>query len=192
MPYAYLNTFQTFGLLETWKQDEGNMPNVWQNHDYVFVPASKRFNRGRAMGGIYVYVLRTLKQYVTGLAESCDFAVFLKIDRFVIGSSKDIILSFVYLPPYDSPFYLLKPEKGIKLFEEELLDLNLDLDDVHMVIIGDVNARTGELSEIIEPDPDVPALNEFKKVFNNPDEFGNRVSCDKAVNRNDREVLQFC
>lgn len=48
------------------------------------------------------------------------------------------------------------------------------------------------MSEIIEPDPGVPALNEFKEVFNNPDEFDKRVCCDKAVNRNGREVLQFC
>ena len=77
---------------------------------------------------------------------------------------KTIILVFIYLPPFDSHFYDNKTYHGIKLLESLLLELSQEF-DYELIICGDLNARVGTPSEIIETDINVPALEEFENVF---------------------------
>ena len=59
--------------------------------------------------------------------------------------------AFIYLPPFDSHFYDNKTYRGIKLLESLLLELS-QVYDYELIICGDLNARVGTLSEIIEAD----------------------------------------
>ena len=36
---------------------------------------------------------------------NCKFGVFLKCGKLLFDMDKDVILSFIYLPPLDSPLY---------------------------------------------------------------------------------------
>ena len=50
---------------------------------------------------------------------------------------------FTY-PPAGSPFYAQYQCVGIDLLEDHLLNLNINNDSYELLILGDVNARTGE------------------------------------------------
>ena len=101
----FLKSFDIFGLLETWVCDATELRDVFNDYFCMFCPAKKEKKFGRAMGGIAVYLKNYLKNYITRLVSDCTFGVFMKIDRMMFGADKDIILSFIYIPPFGSPFY---------------------------------------------------------------------------------------
>ena len=93
-------------------------------------------------------------------------------------------------PTFDSHFYDNKTYRGIKLLESLLLELSQEY-DYELIICGHLNARVGTLSEIIEADINVPALEEFENVFQTPF-VGPRSTCDVSVNTAGRELIDLC
>ena len=71
-----------------------------------------------------------------------------------------------------------------------MLDLSQEY-DYELIICGDLNARVGTLSEIVEADINVPALEEFENVFQTSF-VGPRSTCDVSVNTAGRELIDLC
>ena len=73
------------------------------------------------MGGVVVYLKHYFKNYVHQLGpfnttfSDCKFGIFIQISRILFGTEKDIVLAFVYIPPYGSPFYKSEELSGIDL-----------------------------------------------------------------------------
>ena len=55
------------------------------------------------------------------------------------------------------------------------------------MLLGDLNARTCNVSEVIKADINIPALNEFEEIFQRPDELVERKSCDTTLNSQGRD-----
>ena len=51
------------------------------------------------------------------LVPDCNFGIFIQISRILFRTEKDIVLAFVYIPPYGSPFYKSEELSGIDLLE---------------------------------------------------------------------------
>ena len=83
--------------------------------------AFKQARFGRAMAGIFVFVRIGYDKFITRLNAECKFAIFLNCSKRIFKTDKDVLLSFVYLPPQGSPFYNATELEGIMLFEDVFL-----------------------------------------------------------------------
>ena len=92
----------------------------------MFCPAKKESKFGRPMGGVIVYLKNYLKTYVHQLVSDCNFGIFIQIDKIVFGTDRDIVLAFIYIPPYNSPFYNNEELSGIELLEHRFMSLPIN------------------------------------------------------------------
>ena len=61
-----------------------------------------------------------------------------------------------YVPPENYPYYLVFDiDNGISLLEESLADIMLSLDDVYILLCGDLNSRTAKEFPISQSKNDV-------------------------------------
>ena len=187
----FLKSFDIFGLLETWVCDATELRDGFNDYFCMFCPAKKEKKFGRAMGGIAVYLKNYLKKYITRLVSDCTFGVFMKIDRMMFGADKDIILSFIYIPPFGSPFYKTEELSSIDLLEHQFLSLPLNLSEFYFILCGDFNARTGTKQDFVKVDTNIPDFHEYHEIFD-MGEISERNSCDKTVSTNGKDLLNFC
>ena len=69
---------------------------------------------------------------------------------------KDILYVCVYVPPEGSPFYpFFDLDNGIGMLEECLTDCMLTLDNVYVILTGDLNSRTASNSQVVSMTDDV-------------------------------------
>ena len=141
------------------------------------------------MCGILVYVKNNLIKYVKQVETNCKFAIFLKLDKLLCNSFKDILFSFTYIPPYYSNAYKNENVKGIGMIENYLLNTEIDLSEVILSIVGDLNCRTADKLDFIPDDHVPPELEEFNEVLCSSVE--KRSSCDKISNKAGDELLSF-
>ena len=144
----YLSSFHIFGLLETWKCEPDQFINLFINHKCLFCPATRLSKYGRALSGTVVYIENSIANQVKRIYNDCTFGIFLHCSKTLFNSNRDIILSFVYLPPDNSPFYKTTDEAGIQLLESCLLRPELLNRDANLLIMGDLNARVGTIVRV--------------------------------------------
>ena len=64
---------------------------------------------------------------------------------------KDILYVCVYVPPEGSPFYPFSDlDYGIGVLEECLTDCMLTLDNVYVILSGDLNSRTAAILRLFQ------------------------------------------
>ena len=114
----------------------------------------------------------------------------MKFDKLLFGLEKSTVACFIYLPPDNSPFYKGRDSTGIGLLENLILKFNSLNEDVNILILGDLNARTANRSDYICETKIVPALEEYEYFLN--DDVMKRTSCDMHVNKYGLELLEFC
>ncbi|MEW8542874.1 MAG: reverse transcriptase family protein, partial [Candidatus Thiodiazotropha sp.] len=186
----YLSQFDIFSLSETWVLNRELVENILPSHTCYFCAAIKTKSLGRAMAGLTVYVRTSLSQHVKRIKSQCDFAIFLQLDKIIAKTDKDIVFCFPYIPPETSTYYDNKQLKGISLLENEILDI--DINNVYLIIAGDLNARTAELPDFFQCKNNVPDLDEYDEILNTCDGVRNRSSCDKTVNKFGKQLINFC
>ena len=72
-------------------------------------------------------------------------------DKQVTGLSKELFVA-VYVSPQGSTIYGENQENGIERLEDWLIELESGHSDSHVLVVGDFNARTGNLKDYIEGD----------------------------------------
>ena len=177
-------------MLETWVIEVSEVRNILPGYVCFDIPAFKYEKLGRPMCGILVYVKNNLIKYVKQVETNCKFAIFLKIDKLLCSSFKDILFSFTYIPPYYSNAYKNENVKGIGMIENYLLNTEIDLSEVILSVVGDLNCRTADKLDFIPNDHVPPELEEFNEVLCSSVE--RRSSCDKISNKAGDELLRFC
>ena len=164
--------------------------NVFIDFKCYYINAFKYEKHGRAMCGILVCVHNSISKYVVRIDSECKFCIFFKISNVLFKTEKDIVLCIVYLPPYNSPAYRFENSWGIELIEHYLNEMQLDLSSIDLVIMGDLNARTGTSNEYVDIGHNIPEFNEYEDIFSNTG--CPRKSCDSVVNRAGEMLLDFC
>ena len=140
---SYKEKFDVFGLLETWEENlTENIKSRFPNNCIYFCKAVKKSRFGRAMGCIVVLIKNSMN--ISRIENvDCNFGIFFKCYKSLFDIDKDVLMSFVYLPPQGSPFYKHMERNGIDLLED--LYIKLPIYDKYHIIIGDLNSRTGIL-----------------------------------------------
>ena len=119
-----------------------------RNYIIVCSLEAQRFtDRGRRSGGVIVYVHSQLEPFVSILRTTilCENVLWLSLK---LPSSRHFIIAYLYFPPRNSPYAIV--DVYDKLQEAmDTIKTNINSDDPAFIMIGDHNARTGRLSDII-------------------------------------------
>ena len=94
----------------------------------------------------------------------------------------------VYVPPEGSPFYpFFDLDNGIGILEECLTDCMLTLDNVYVILSGDLNSRTASNSQVVSMTDDVFDSLQASHAVN-----VNRNSQDNVLNNYGKLLLNLC
>ena len=157
----YLRPNDIFGLVETWISDKSLLPNILNDCECHFCRAVKHLKHSRAMAGVIVYVRKSISMYVKRVCKNATFGIFLIIDKKRLYREKDVLLCIVYLPPERSSFYNFSQFEGIQLSEDHLINLDINIDLYDILIMGDLNARTGVENDFVSTEKLVLELEEY-------------------------------
>ena len=111
-------------------------------------PAIKLTKRGRRSGGVICLIKNEHVPYIKHIEihNQCNFCICV-IDKLLFGTEKDVLYVCAYVPPEGSPFYKhFDFDNGISCLEDCLADFVLG-NDVHIIVTGDLNSRTSNISQ---------------------------------------------
>ena len=137
---SYVASFDFISLCETFV--ETFQYSLFPEHTLFCCPALRLSTQGRRSGGVVVLIRTKLLPLVRQLDCKHDNMLLFVIDKECFGLLKDVLLMCVYVPPTGSPYYnVTGTDNGIGILEECLAEVQLS-SDVHVLLCGDLNART--------------------------------------------------
>lgn len=173
-------------LTETWLSAQSDV-NL-KGFRCIKRPRNKRRKKGRRSGGIILYFKKWLSNGIKEISKSHEDLLWVKLDRYFFGFDKDVYICIAYIKPNscnipNSAF--LQLEKDISRFDKY----------GHVVLVGDFNARTGELNDFVMNDTE-------DKYFDNSSDYSidsssmmynrKRMNKDKKINNQGRELINLC
>ena len=137
---------------------------------YNFSRSTKHSKATKYSGGIGIFIENSIRNCVTVHAVN-EFFVWIKVKKFpCIHLSEEISIGCVYIPPFkiydmlDSVFQTMENE------------LARHVKNKNVMIVGDFNARTGEMLDVLDS--------------NNAQ--GKRYNQDKKINYCGKKLIKFC
>ena len=171
-------------LTETWCQTD-QLTHCPLGYTEVMVPSvkGKNIRRGRTSGGILVWYKENLSSQITPEKQGKSH-IWLKLDKSLGITDRDLYLCALYIPPVDSPYF------DDNIFETLSSEITHFQAQGNVILFGDLNARTG-----IEPDVLDPKGNDHvfgrTPLFTTPT-LPHRNNLDSAMNQSGREVVHLC
>ena len=184
----YVKKFDFVCLTETFMDASYDVSGIFRDYLKFYCPAVKLSKHGRNSGGVMVLVKKCYEDSVHQIRINCDNSVAIRIEKCVLGTTKDVLFIACYIPPEGSPAYDNKPIKdGIHNLEEAVLQ-GFDNKNVYLWLAGDFNARTG--SEQAE----CGVLNGSGEVWGKEENDLSylRRSHDEGKNNFGRSLIDFC
>ncbi|KAK6195001.1 hypothetical protein SNE40_000522 [Patella caerulea] len=165
--------------------------------DYIVFSYARICETNKVSGGVVVLIKTWLKDYVSQLFTTArEEAIWIKISLTNLGCEKDLIIGAVYIPPERSIFYNDKDVHcGIELVEAAVCDIKNKYPVSDVLVIGDFNARTGEIKDFIlsEETDHVPELRAFYDFWSETIvDIDVRTNKDKIVNNFGKVLVHFC
>jgi hypothetical protein len=149
---------------------------------------------GRLSGGVGFLVRKSLCKFVQRIEIEFDNIVVLKIAKEFLGTMSDCILLGLYLPPENSAFYEeTEIYNGVSLLEDCLLEVTSQYRDCHVIVCGDLNARTGSLqASSTDPIDNIYEMTDKNDDNSIIDDSILRFSDDRTINSFGRLLLSVC
>ena len=184
----YLSSFSICCLVETFTSENFDFSIYFAEYLVFHSSAIKLSSHGRRSGGAVILIKKSYSLKVTSIPCRQDNMVAVKISS---PDGHDIVITCVYIPPTDSPYYRDKLIKcNLELLEELLLDVRRLNPDASLVLCGDFNARIGKWnlhSDLSEDDQD-----EVGYICLCPDYTAGRESEDVHVNHFGEILMDLC
>ena len=178
-----MKTFDIFCALESWTRDTFDFNIHFQNCSVFHAPAIKLSRLGRLSGGVVVIVKNSIASFVTEIKTMCDNLISLRLSKHMLQLEQDLILTFTYVPPYQSSYYKNKDTNcAIDNLQAHYLNLTENELDCNFLLFGDLNARIGNWLPDCSDDED-----EFYHKNDNV-----RNSFDLETNFYARNLKEFC
>ena len=109
------------------------------------------------------------------------------IDKKLVWLAKDVLYVCAYVPPEGSPYYVyFDIDNGINLLEDCLTDCMITLSDVFVILSGDLNSRTSNVSQHITTDSIFDSLCKSRPTS------VDRCSQDEVLNNYGKSLLNLC
>ena len=185
----FCKIYDIFSCCEIHNCNENKMKDTFPDHD-VYFSKRKTLNGG----GIAVFVRKIFKRFITNIDVTLDECIVLLMNRDFTGFDKDLMCCFPYIPHEYSMVFDKNKVKGMELFINLYESLSLRFGDVHWVIGGDLNARTGILTDVIQ----IRNLHLYINALNGADFlFDNTICKDRTsrdphfINSYGRQLIDF-
>ena len=173
-------------LTETHCGDEDKI--VVQGYKCFQLCRSKTKKSNRHHGGIAILFKECIATGLKFLNHKNNDYIWVKLCKNFFNSTKDIYMCAAYIPPENSPFFKSRGENTLEYIENDLLKYcNMG----SILLVGDLNARTGTELDFIVNDNDkyFQRNNEFYLLDKNAIE---RNSQDKTVCKRGRALINMC
>ena len=137
---SYVASFDSVRLCETFV--ETLRSSLFPEHTIFCCLALKLSTQGRRSSGVVVLIRTKLLPLVHQLDCKHDNMLLFAFDKECFGLLKDVLLMWVYVPPSGSPYCSVTGiDNGIGLLEACLAEVQFS-NHVHVLLCGDLNART--------------------------------------------------
>jgi len=175
-----INNFDFVILCETWAHS--NVVEVRGFRAVTDQDAAQSRKGGRDFGGIVLLYKNTLHDWISIVKKTCNFLWF-KIDKNYAKTVKDIYTCGLYIPLCNSPYF------NVELFEKLENDIEIFSSQGSILLMGDLNARTGKYSDSVCKEGN-------NLTTNNQSEFSlcptQRNSFDNELNSHGKRLLEIC
>lgn len=179
----YIRNFDLFCAVESWTRENFDFSIVFRDYKVFHAPALKLSKMGRLSGGVVVLVKESLLPFITEIKSKFDNIVSIKLSKLLFKRTNDIIMTFSYIPPYQSSYYKNKDIGcAIDHLQSHLLTLSEIEPNCSNVILGDLNARIADWSPDSNDD-------DYQYSFYKSDHT--RMSKDKDVNFFAKNLIEF-
>ena len=174
---------------------EGFLPLLFLLYYVFLMPGVKLTDAATVClsGGVALLVRKELSRFVDQIHTEYDNAIILKLSKELLGTESEVVLQGSYTPPANSVYYKeTEITNGISLTGQCIMDVTETVDDLSLIVFGDLNARTGS-ENAAETNYDCETFNIFAP--NNEsclDKLTMRVSKDKKINEFGRYLLNMC
>lgn len=188
---SFLLDYDFVALQETWTSNVSDFNDYLEGFQCYNVPGHRRSNIGHWHGGINVFVKQNLAKHAKRVFSDSMIAVYILFPGSVFNIDRDLLIISAYIPPENSTFYE-DIHIDIHLLECEIVSILEKIDEPYILLLGDLNARTGVMEDYNFNDSikHLP-IEDWYQVdnFNEP-----RKSCDinEKVNNFGRELLFLC
>lgn len=169
-------------LQETWCR--GDEPTGCPpGYKELVVPStkSKGVTQGRNSGGMLIWFKSELIHSIKPIKQA-ENKLWLKISKETLSTPQNVFLCAIYIPPLESPYFC---EETFPNLEKEIIHFQ---SKGHIIICGDLNARTGDQPDFIcnQGDHFITGGNVYF-----PSQHS-RENSDKGVNTHGKNLLQLC
>lgn len=83
----------------------------------------KKSKFGITPHGMRIYIKNSLDKFIKSIYDEYKMCVWVRFDRNMFESDKDVLVCAVYIPPSGSGFYSEYEQNGVMMFEEELSNI---------------------------------------------------------------------
>ena len=188
---AYISKFDIIVLTETFSTTFPShlfpMYEVWVAKGVKVSDAPT----ARLCGGVALLIKKQFLPFVTRIYLEYDNCVLAKLSKSLTGLNSDCLFIGIYLPPQYSPYYSnTEIYNGVSVLESCILDAIQMYGNVPLIIVGDLNARTGNKNA---SEDELPCdITETDSEITGTFETYRRVSDDAVVNDFGQYLLCVC
>jgi len=170
-------------LQETWRRtDEVTLCPPGYRETIISSQKHEKITRGRDSGGIIIWHKLEIDKHIK-LIKKEESHIWLKINKQLSQTTKDIFLCALYVPPSESPYY------NENIFETLHNQINHFQAQGSVLMCGDLNARTGSLSDYTTDNGNNYI---FGQSFQQNSVNLSKTNSDTQVNKNGRLLLELC
>jgi hypothetical protein len=144
-------------------------------------------NNGRHFGGWAVFIRKSLRKLGIKVVEQSPDFVWLKVCKGPFQLSHDIYICVAYIPPCDSSYLA---GLDVDLLEQVHNSVSKYTTLGQIILMGDLNGRTGRELDFISRDNDKPLPLDLPYVSDK--QIAPRNSLDTVVNNRGRNILDMC
>lgn len=187
---GYIGKFDIAALVETFVEGSYNVTLSFPDHDTYLCSAVKLSHQGRRSGGVMLLVKKCLAKFVEKIDTIFDQLIVLKLSKTLFKGTYDVMLIAAYVPPQGSKYYATAETNcHLETLDNCILYLMETYKDFHLMLIGDMNARTARFQVSLEEDSLLPFTDPLS-----PNSFlcNSRKSQDPVINDFGHTLLDLC
>ena len=175
------------GLLETQHVAE-DIDKLQIEGFKCFQVCRKKKKFGRKHGGIAVFVHKSILKGVSKLPTQGSEVILLKLDKTFFHLKKDSFIVFSYCSPSNSSYVSRNQLDPLNELERNLSNLGTNCDTI---VLGDLNARTGEKLDYIENEDNLDLILPDEYLTDTVGTYP-RGNMDKVTNGYGDTVISLC
>ena len=185
-----LKKFDIVCLNETWTNADTEKDIQLQGFEpFCSSRCYRNKKANRDSGGVAILVKNNFLKFVSRQPNVYEDSIWLKIDKNLFGTNKDIYLCNFYLPPENSSSNINSDLDKWDLLEREIQMFNTK---GFVLLCGDLNARTGTQLDFIPLDSRDAFFNLPHNYVTDPLTIRSRCNLDTKVNNFGKKLLDMC